>query len=263
MQVRDLVKSIVPWWLPDVGYRVLYGIGVMVDLCVEWATQGIQARMPGKGTPTALPSIGEDRRIIRGIDDTDAQYGARLIEFRERWKRAGSIDAVARIVHEYLPGRPQVRVVTRFGKWCNVSTSGVVTLSTNVAELFDWDSMSHPEKRYAWSDMWIIVYPVGTFTAGNWGTGDGQLWGSNSLAFGMTAQVEHMRTLRTLIDEWKAAHSKVVAVIFASNLTQFDPDLIGSMMPDGWWGNYSKRVGGNSVAARPDVLRFLDNEGAA
>ena len=268
IQIRDLVKSTVPWWLsdrgptgPSTGYRVLYAFAAIIDGVIEWMMQGIQARMPGQGTPTALGPIGNDRRLVRGIDDTDDNYAARLRGWLTTWKQAGTVEALTLRIHEYLPGRPQVRVVTRGGKWCTCALDGTVTRAQYSPSLFNWDSISNPERVGNWSDIWVIIYPVASFADGNWGDADGDAWGENGLCFGMSKPVEHTRMVRTLLEEWKGAHSKIVCIIFASDGSQFNPTGSAPLMPDGTWGSYAKIVAGASVPSRPNYLRYLDNEG--
>lgn len=267
IQLRDLVRSAVPVWLSDrkgfnVGFRVVYAIATILDAAIDVLTEGMQARMPGLGTPTALPRIGSDRLIVRGPGDTDAEYAAKLRDWRKKHARRGSEEAIARQIHEYLPNHPKVRIVNRLGVWTTVEADGTLTREVHEG-VWDWDSISNPERATDHhAEMWAIIYPTHYGTAGNWGDADGDTFGDNGLAFGMDAPLEQVRTIRTLIEEWQSAGSRMRCVIFTFDPTDFDPVAPGSLLPDGHWGRYSKIVAGDSVPSRPLDLRFLDHESA-
>lgn len=267
LSFRETLRRYVPPWLSDrptagrtVGFRYLYGIVALLDAGAQFVIEGIQARFPGIGTPTALPYIGRDRRIIRGPLESDAAYAARLIEWLDLWRAAGNAYALAKAFQAFLaPGRPRIRIVTRSGFWWTLEPSGELTWHLATPNNWDWDSLTHPERAACWSDFWVIVYPPHFSTAGTWGDG-GSLWGERK-AFGQDTTTQNVETIRALIRQWKAAHARCVMVIFAYDPASFDPaSLPGAPgMPDGRWGSWSKENGvGGRVKSRRGDARYWE-----
>lgn len=242
IRFRDALASIVPWWLSarlqaglTVGYRYLWGIVQVLDGLAEFLVQGIQAAWPGIGTPTALALIGRSRGIVRGLDDTNDEYAARLRVWLDTWRNAGSQQELARQIRAYLRGRPRVRIVTRAGLWFTIEADGT---ESTAQQAFDWDSVSNPENAGHWSEMWIIVYPDSWAYSGQWGTSDGQKYG-DLLGIGHAVTREEWDGVKNIIAQWKAAHSRVVAVIYTTDPDLFDP-LDPLSLPDGTWGKWGR-----------------------
>lgn len=240
LRLRDAFKLISPWWLSDrreqgktVGYRFLWSVIAPLDALLEGLLQGMRASWPGSGTPTALPYIGRSRGIVRGQDDTDEEYAAKLRGWLDRWERAGSQLALAREFHEYLSDHPRVRVINRAGHWVTMNADGSVEVADAT---WDWDSVSNPERAGYWSELWIVVYTSQFAPSGTWG--DGRVWGGRDSGLGHVVKRVDRTALLNLIGTWKAAHSKVRAVIFTTDDTLFDPEDPDTC-PDGTWGQWS------------------------
>ena len=124
-----------------------------MNALMEGLIEGLQAAYPGLGTPTALQYIGRGRGILRGRLDTDDTYAGKLRAWLDRWETAGSMQGLARELYEYL-GLP-LRIVNRAGHWLSIDSLGIITTTQ---AMWDWDSVSHPERAGFWSEMWIIVY---------------------------------------------------------------------------------------------------------
>lgn len=248
VRFRDIVK--VPRWLGKVGRDF---VGVMVsplDTATQILTEGIAARYPGRGTPTALPYIGRSRGLIRNQDESDEDYAARLIAWLDVHPEAGWDERVARVVHEYLSDRPMVRVVDRSGKWTTI-TGGVVT---RTIAAWDWDSVSHPERNDPdapwWSDLWVIVYPT------PWALRPdtlGDLIGDDGFGLGHMCPRADVYALKGLLSQWKAAHARIRAVIWTSDADLFDPTDPGSL-PDGTWGAWGGTGSGSRTVSGRDLV---------
>lgn len=280
-QFRDAIRSMLPVWLSErptldktVGFRLLWAIAALIDASSEFMLQALRARFPGVGTPTALLATGADRRIVRGVDDTDEEYIARLRGWLETHARSGSLEAVARAVHDYLPGRPKVRVINRHGWWGTIEAGwgAAFTVAKYSPSIWNFDGSSNPERFGAASrsEVFIVVYDSYA-RAGDWGDPDGDTFGvAGGTSLGMSSLVRDMIMMRTLVDEFKSAASRVRCVIFTNDPTDFDPVAASTFMgpptliPNGWWGHYAKFApGNNSVPARPiNHLRFVDHESA-
>jgi hypothetical protein len=241
---RDEIRSYVVAWLSDrhyatpelsAGFRFLWSLVAPLDDAMEALIQGIRAPQPGQGTPTAFPLIGRSRGIIRGYGETDASYTLRLIGWLDRWRIAGTAEAVARAVQDYIVSKPKVRVITRSGVWVTAETDGSITRTTAA---WNWDATTNPERAGYWSELWVVIYPTPWAVApGSWG--DGGLWGTGD-GFGLGHQVTRIEydAIRGLLAQWKSAHTKISAVIWTSDATLFDPATPGSL-PNGSWGDWS------------------------
>jgi hypothetical protein len=240
MRLRDAMRLALPWWLSErrqqnktVGYRFLWALVAVLDVLLEGVLQGLYAAWPGAGTPTALPYIGRSRGVLRGMDDTNDDYAAKLRGWLERAEQLGTMFAIARELHEYLPGRPRVRVINRHQHWLTINTDG--TLEKFVAT-WDWDSVSNPERVNWWSELWVIIYTDKFDHAGAWG--DGRSWGTRDSGLGLTVAKANREALANLVADAKSAHSQVRCVIWTTDDTQFDPAVPASC-PDGTWGEWS------------------------
>lgn len=251
---RDLFRLATPWWLSDrltqkktVGYRYLWSLIAPLDATMDVLLQGIQAAWPGVGTPTALPYIGRSRGVVRGQADTDDEYATKLIGWLERAEQLGSMEALAREIHEYLGNHPRVRVVNRAGRWVTMNADGSFSFAQAA---WDWDSVSNPERNDPdapwWSEMWVIIYPTQWALSGAWG--DGRHWGARDSGIGHIVSREEVDAVKGLISLAKSAHSLVRAVIWTSDGTLFDPAMPGSL-PDGTWGMWGSGGSGSRVAS--------------
>ena len=159
---RDSLRRIVPPWLSDrvasgmtVGFRTLQSMIAPLDDATDRLVQGVQAAWPGLGTPSALAYVGRNRGMIRGKGESDNDYSSRLTRWLDRWRIAGSQEAIARAIHEYVSGRPKVRVINRSGICVTVDHDDKLTRD-NVK--WDWDSKTNPERAGYWSELWVVVY---------------------------------------------------------------------------------------------------------
>jgi hypothetical protein len=266
IRFRDAIRKYVPPWLSDrpssgrtVGFRMLWSMVAPIDSSAEVLIQGLMARLPAVGTNTALPYTGRTRGILRGQNETDAEYAARLRGWLERWRLAGSMDAIALTLHEYLANNPRVRVVNRAGYMVTVDTDGSITKEQTS---WDWDSVSHPERAGFWSEIWIIVYPM------QWGktgpfldTAGSPTWGEDDLGIGHDVTREEYDAVKALIATWKSAHTKVRAIIWSLDSDAFDPSTPASM-PDGNWGAWGGTGSGIRTFSSRDysTCRFWEND---
>lgn len=253
--LSDGLERIVPWWLRnrpglDRGYKFLWASAIMCDALVDALMRGIQAAWPGYGTPTALDETGATRGIARGLSDTDDEYAARLQSWLDDYARAGSDEAIVRGLHEYLRGRPMVRLVDRHGQWTEVDTAG--NLRTFSAA-WDWDSLSHPTGATDRpTDIWIIVYGPDYETYASWSELDLEH------GVGHTAPIEEVDQAVAVLKQWKPAHNWIRCVLWVDSPPAFDPEAPAGM-PDGYWGNWGKDGGaGVWVPSRNTNFRYWE-----
>jgi hypothetical protein len=257
LQWRYVAQRLAPPWLVKPfgnAVRVLFALGLSFDGLMEWAMQGAQARMPGNGTPTALPHIARDRRLRRGPNEAQAAFEARLRAWIPTHKIDGTPYAVMQQIRAYAsPHRPAIRYVS-------VSQDGLVgwlTLLEDSDDIeyewtvgnWDWDGSD-----LAFTRCWFIVYPNPELWAAGPVIGDPDLWngaiGEPGFSIGSTATVEDVQAIRTLAREFKSAASTVHAIILAFDAGDFEAGDSSPPNPDGGWEFFSKNVGGDQVAAR-------------
>lgn len=261
VRLRDAFASYATRWLSDrpglnVGYRVLWTVAAACDASLEVLVRGIQASWPGVGDPSALGAIGSSRGIVRGLGDTNDAYATKLRTWHDQHRARGSARELARQVQGYLPHRPVVRVITRWGWWTTIDSAGVITTAEAP---WDWDSVSHPERNDPlapwWSDLFVVVCTdpyVKQETLGS-----GLVIGGTNQGIGHKCPIEQFDALAGLLAEWKAAHSRVRALIWSPDPLYFVPG--GANVPDGRWGQWSMDVGGvRVVSSRYSDCRFWE-----
>lgn len=263
-QFRDAVADVVPPWLSyrpagpktperSTGYRLLYAMAGVIDLMMEVAVEGLRARYPGQGTPTALPLIHRDRGIVRGLQESDESAAGRLVAWLDSWRLAGnSHNMLQQLAPLFRPSTaPLMRVVTNAGVWYSLYPDGTV----EQRELGNWNWDGKPE---LWARLWVIIYCDDTgypwvaedvWGVGNWGeSGDDGTWGS-------TATRPEVETILMAIQMWKGGHSLYPYTIVALDPDSFNPD---APEPDGTWGKSYKIVDGVAAKSRLESARYWD-----
>lgn len=256
---RTIQKLIAPRWLTDEdGELVGYSLGIMLDAFVERCRLGLLARFPqagpnGETAPTdALAAMGRDRRIIRGLFETDAEYAVRLKAWLDDHPKRGNPWALLQKLAEYTGPGPAFRTVDARGNWWSRDADGVESVLIG-EENWDWDGA--PEQ---WSRFWVIIYPNGlwTDTGLDWGAVDAPAWGeAPGTTWGSTATPEHVASVRAIIAEWMPAGTRCVNVVIAFDPASFDP---AAPEPDGLWARWGKNVDGVYVRSRLATARYWD-----
>lgn len=244
------------WLTTGEGRLVNYTLDLLKDAFVKRIYLGLLARFPqdpndptGATTaPTdALAAMGRDRRVVRGISDTDASYAARLLLWLDDRKTCGNPFTLMRQLAGYCGSTASFRTVDNSGNWYSRSATGVET-SSIAASNWNWDGSTT-----AWSRFWVIVYPGGLWTAETslWG-GGGATWGETG-TLGTTATQEQVSKVLAIVEDWKPAGT-LGAVIIAIDPATFSPS---APEPDGQWGKFYKYVTGTAVASRLTTGRYL------
>ena len=230
-----------------VGSKLLWTFGLVMDGLFETMEQGIVARFPGKGTPTALGLIGRDRRILRGIVEPDAHYALRLNEWLDCWRRAGNAFAILQQAIGYLAPSPVtvMRTVDARSNWNTRTGSGDESFGRN--EEWDWDGDFD-----RWARFWLIVYNEGRWDTNDaWGsTCWGGAWGATGYVWGaFNVPAAQITDLRRIVATWKAAGVLCEHIIVAEDPNvDLVPDGSGPYYPNGQWGRDKYR---------PSVYSFI------
>jgi hypothetical protein len=260
--LRNALAYIIPNWLANrvdfqVGYKILYTVALIGDQMIESALESVRASWPGKGTPTALPLIGQSRGLIRGRTDTDDVYAGYLVDWLTTWENAGADQQVVTEIRNYLGGDPTVTLVDRAGHWTTINPDRSIT---QVTAAWDWDSISGFDKYSAalihdtdnpwWSDQWIIVYPPPwavqtTYT----GPSDG------NEGIGLQNTQQDVDAIASILGSFKGAHTFIRAIIWSFDPTKFIPT---NPTADGNYGNWFKIVAGVAVPSRDASARYTE-----
>jgi len=209
----------------------------------------IAPRCTTTAPPDALAAMGRDRRVIRGINETDASYALRLTRWLDDRRRAGNPYMLMQKLAEYTGAGPAFRTVDARGNWFSRAADGTESALLK-QENWDWDGSEIGDR---WSRFWVVVYPNGLWTDGpTWGS---FTWGEPNLTLGTTATPEHVVTLRHIVNDWKYGGTKCVSIIIALDDASFDPTAPD---PDGSWGRWAKYSGDTVVESRLNTARFVE-----
>jgi hypothetical protein len=250
-----------PWITEGDGELLGYSLDLMKETLVERVRQGLLVRFPqngpnGETAPLdALVTMGRDRRVVRGLFDTDAEYAARLKLWLDDRRRCGNPYMLLQKLSEYLGPLPSFRTVDARGNWFSRAADGTETALLQ-QENWDWSGDAIGER---WSRFWVIIYPntLWVANADDWGAttwGDPD-WGDSAETWGSTAPTEHVQTVRAIVADWMPAGTRCVNIIIALDPASFDPT---APEPDGLWEGFSKNVGGTQVPARLSTARYWD-----
>lgn len=247
MSLRDATFRIgTPWMQRRVFGRIRWGIRLLLDADWSLLELGIKARMPGIGTPEALPYIGNDRQIDRGRTESDESYADRLSGAFDTWRTAGSARTLLEQLRFYFsPTFVPIRTVSNRGVWHEIDpVTGVVTKTVSSPTNWEWDE--HAAAR--WWRGWIVIDsssgPWSTWQCGSVGAGgSGKQCGDPTLTCGSTATPQEVAAIRKLALKWKPAHVHAMHVILTFDASTFEAlDAPGAPMPDGTFDNPVNRT---------------------
>jgi hypothetical protein len=241
--IDSLASKLPVWMTRSVGFRFIAAMIMLADAGVEMLFAGLFARYPGLGTATALPYIARSRGILRGVNESDTSFAARLLLWLDRWRIAGSMLAVAHAMQDYAANGAVVKVVNRAGVMLTLNTDGK-TWSVNYTSGWNWDGTSNPERAGFWSECWVIIFNPPWAQFGGWPAGPSPLGALNMPA------IDH-DNIKAMLQQWKSAHTFIRCVILSYDPTLFDPTNTAKM-PNGKFGQWSYPTSGNAAKVISD-----------
>lgn len=262
---RETINSMVPPWLSvtsgrAVGARLLYAFAALCDAGIQFAVEGVQARYPGIGTPTAYPYLSRDRRIIRGPGVPDAAFAVQLEKWLDSHRGAGSpVVLLEQLAGALVPYQTVLRFVDTSGNWWTRNIDGTYeVVQTYPTSNWNWDS--RPD---LWARGYVIIYGNAIWQPMSaWGTEQqwNGVWGDTTSTWGTTATTTEIETMIHVIQQWSAGHCLIQWLIIAFDDASFSPTnpLSTEGMPDGLWGKWHKVVGGVAVKARLSSARYVE-----
>jgi hypothetical protein len=287
--IRDLISQpgpngIAPAFLadtgpqyPTIGGKLLYALGLGIDVLIEKTFQGIQARMPTVCDPSALPFIGLDDSIPQGTGEPTSSYRVRLQQTYQSWRKAGTPWGVMmNILPMLLPYTPEIRCVNDSSAWdtyfAGQSTQGPPNhVAPPSTPNWNWDDEADPHPAApvaepAWWRWWLIIYA----TSQAWATpaavvGSGPVVGNNGkpLGVGFSQPALIFAGLRSVLSSWNKGGKWCRYIIVSFSDSLFDPAQTadGTHNPDGTFGPLAAPSGGVYTPVRFANARYC--QGAA
>lgn len=258
MTFRTIRRLLAPRWLTTgEGGLLGYALDLVKDAFMERARLAHLYRFPqqdANGTPgptDALAAMGRDRRVVRGIDETDRTYAGRLPDWLIDRRRSGNPYVLMKQLAAYCGDTGcSFRTYDVRGNCYSRAADGTETAVLNTG-LWDWDGDTE-----AWARFWVIVYPGTLWVASGQEWGDAGTWGNTTSVWGSTTiTAEQVVTLRALVNDWKPAGTRCQHIVLALDPASFDP---AAPEPDGLWAKPYKYVGGVAVSSRLATANYLD-----
>lgn len=242
---RNSIFKLAPSWLvgtpqsADEGEFVWYSLMVTLDAFLRRAELGLIAKFPTYAPTDAFPYLSRDRRILRGRDETDAQFAIRLKRYLDDHRTRGNPFAMMEQIRAYLGVDVLCRTVDARGNWYTIATDGTYSTSLDTGN-WEWDD----DAASQWSRFWVIIYPDATL--GPWfeqpyAIGSGSLWGgaigTAGYTIGTTATPDEVAAIRSLVQTWKPAGTTCEWIIIS-----FDPDAWDPSDPEPVNGDHEEDV---------------------
>ena len=243
---RDTLRAISPRWLQrGNAQRLLFALGVHVDAFADALVAGLKQRLPGLYSPDALPLLGRERRIRRGLWETDAVYASRLLRWLDDHRRRGGPYALlAQLRATFAPSNFPIELLyyptALLGgeaRRYSMDADGVVERDS-VPWIPD-DDATH------WARWWLIYHwPSPILGDGTWD--DPGLWdpalseGGGGQPLGVwdsDLTLDEVVALRTVPAEWNAAHAFGYLVLLPATVELWDYPLGNWDDADGIWGD--------------------------
>lgn len=246
MPFRDSILAISPPFLTEEGgtaEAIQFTEGEALDALADWMIEGVEASMPGIGTPDADYLIGIDMQIDRGPNETSTHYEARLQRAIDSHRVKGSgPELLKQLLAWFSPSTlTPIRLVSNSAVWHEINLTTEVVTKTVVGTNWNWDAFTSTR----WWRGWVIIdSSVGPWTIDLWDLtglwGDGGTWGSNA-TFGEVASI------RRIVDRWKPAHVTCMNIIVCFDATDFERTDASPPNPNGTSDTSLWRTGYNAA----------------
>lgn len=234
---RTAFDKLTPGWQnTGDGEKVLWALSVILDAYTSKVRAGLEARFPRRAGASALALTGADRGIIRGRDETNAHYAARLVRWRQTHRVRGNAFALLEQISEYFGGI-RAWVIDRKGRINLRTAAGVQSYSYGNA--WNWDGVAELPR---WARFWIVIDGTGLATRNETyaeaeaagltyaeAKAQSRTYGQRGVSFQDCEAIRRLMRGRA----WKPAGVRAEWAIVS-----FDGS---APVPDGTWGNYQGR----------------------
>src|ERR1019366_479691 len=132
--MRDSGYAISPQWMRSYWFsRIMYSLWVQYDALLDAGGYAVLAGLPSRAPLDALQWIAKDRQIFQGPNEPTAAYVARLQQWLDLWRHAGSSTGILLALRSYVaPLTPKMLTVQ----------------STGDGSLSSWDTYDNGESPF-------------------------------------------------------------------------------------------------------------------
>ena len=230
LRFRDQItaEGVVPRWLRGFySMPFLYSIGVHIDWLADLLVDGVLLRFPGQ-CAGASPYISRDRSMIRGPEETEAQFAERARWWQQDARIKGSPVSVLRQLQAFLtPHAPRIRLVTNRGRYIEISTTGTISWGDMA---WNWDGNTNLNTRF-----WVLIWPPATLWQNDGVFSSPGLIGDGGV-IGSTASRAMVLGVQHVIRECSSDNSRHMGTIVI-----FNDALWQTQQPDGTWNRQDRR----------------------
>jgi hypothetical protein len=115
--MRDAGYAISPQWMRAYWFsRIMYSLWVQYDALLDAGGYAVLAGLPSRAPLDALQWIAKDRQIFQGPNEPVAAYIARLQQWLDLWRHAGSSTGILLALRSYVaPLTPKMLTVQSAG----------------------------------------------------------------------------------------------------------------------------------------------------
>lgn len=250
------------------GGPELFSLTLLIDAFVQRMRSGLEMRLPSRAGTAANVLTAGDRGILRGRDESEADFIARLLAWRTprtHLVRGNAYEALRQIWHYW--GGIMASTIDAHGLTHSIDISGNTSRGTTGGwttgtgtpgdeYITEWDGAL---ADVDWARFWVVLQPPASMgIAAQPSLGDPELWGGSLGLPGHTlgqqgvtpADVLAMRTLFQDLN-WHPGHTIPEWLILV-----FEGESL--VVPSGSddWTYWSKNVGGNQVPMRNQDQRY-------
>jgi len=221
-----------PWLGTGTAEKVMYTLGLHMDVALHQVTEALQHRFPGLLSSESLPLLGYERKMIRGRTETDETYALRMKGWRQKHLNRGGPYALLQQVYEhYAPNNFVVELIYCNGKRYTMDVNGGVTVDTApVISGIGWT----PDDPSKWGRWWMFYHWPTTLPDLNT-YGDAGLVYDGGTVFGSGLSSQEVADIREIPQAWNAAHS-----VGHSKIVLLNP---GAYWEEDQWGTWKNQVG--------------------
>lgn len=255
---RSILSFLTPSWLYNSdeplgedpvheGSLLFHSLSLLSDAFTRRALEGLESRFPTRAGTAALDLLGDSRGILRGRDETNAHYAARLVSWRyPRGHRVrGGAPALLEQISEYFGGI-RCWTIDKSGNRYTREVDGTLTIEHGVT--WDWDGEAVTP---LWGKFWIGLDPnPDRPLIVRWPTFDGGSWGGLTfeeiVAAGYTLDhqgisAQDAAAIKGLVRGgsllWRPDHAEPVFLVVRFT----DPAVSSFPAPGGAWGTWAGR----------------------
>ena len=159
---RDQIRKRSPPWLQiGTAEKYLYTLGLHLDALGDALVAGVKSRFPGLYSFETLPYLARERRLVRGPNEADEGFAARLCRWLpDHQVRGGAYALLGQLHTYYAPSNFPIDLVYANGRRFHLATDGTITRSYD-----PWSPDGDVAKWARWwlfynTDQWASVAPT-------------------------------------------------------------------------------------------------------